>query len=89
MVADADKRKLDAMSRTHSHQGVIAVAAVRADDHAGFIAQQVEDRVVARLPLFYLLLGAQDAAEEQEGSSNYQNPFHSSIVLAATGACSA
>ena len=29
VVADADKRKLDAMSRTHSHQGVIAVAAVR------------------------------------------------------------
>ena len=30
VVADADKRKLDAMSRTHAHQGVIAVAAVRA-----------------------------------------------------------
>lgn len=29
VVADADKRKLDAMSRTHAHQGVIAVAAVR------------------------------------------------------------
>ncbi len=29
VVADADKRKLDNMSRTHSHQGVIAVAAVR------------------------------------------------------------
>ena len=26
---DADRRKLDAMSRTHSHQGVIALAAVR------------------------------------------------------------
>ena len=30
VVADADHRKLDAMSRTHAHQGVIAVAAVRA-----------------------------------------------------------
>ena len=30
VVADADKRKLDGMSRTHAHQGVIAVAAVRA-----------------------------------------------------------
>ena len=30
VVADADRRKLDAMSRTHSHQGVIAQAAVRA-----------------------------------------------------------
>ena len=29
VVADADKRKLDSMSLTHSHQGVIALAAVR------------------------------------------------------------
>lgn len=29
VVADADKRKLDGMSRTHAHQGVIAIAAVR------------------------------------------------------------
>ena len=29
VVVDADKRKLDAMSRTHAHQGVIALAAVR------------------------------------------------------------
>ena len=29
VVVDADKRKLDNMSRTHSHQGVIAQAAVR------------------------------------------------------------
>ena len=29
VVVDADKRKLDFMSRTHSHQGVIALAAVR------------------------------------------------------------
>ena len=29
VVVDADRRKLDAMSRTHAHQGVIAVAAVR------------------------------------------------------------
>ena len=29
MVVEADRRKLDAMSRTHSHQGVIALAAVR------------------------------------------------------------
>jgi 23S rRNA (guanosine2251-2'-O)-methyltransferase len=29
-VVDCDRRKLDAMSVTHSHQGVIAVAAVRA-----------------------------------------------------------
>ena len=29
VVADADKNKLDKMSRTNSHQGVIAVASVR------------------------------------------------------------
>lgn len=29
VVVDADKRKLDSMSITHSHQGVIALAAVR------------------------------------------------------------
>lgn len=29
VVVDADKRKLDGMSRTHAHQGVIALAAVR------------------------------------------------------------
>ena len=30
VVVDCDRRKLDAMSLTHAHQGVIAVAAVRA-----------------------------------------------------------
>lgn len=29
VVVDADKRKLDGMSRTHAHQGVIALAAMR------------------------------------------------------------
>ena len=29
MVVEADRRKLDGMSRTHAHQGVIALAAVR------------------------------------------------------------
>ena len=29
VVVDADKRKLDFMSRTHAHQGVIALASVR------------------------------------------------------------
>lgn len=29
VVVNADRRKLDEMSRTHAHQGVIAVAAVR------------------------------------------------------------
>ena len=30
VVVEADRRKLDAMSLTHSHQGIIAIAAVRA-----------------------------------------------------------
>ena len=30
VVVEADRRKLDAMSVTHSHQGIIAIAAVRA-----------------------------------------------------------
>ena len=29
VVVEADRRKLDGMSRTHAHQGVIAMAAVR------------------------------------------------------------
>ena len=29
VVVECDRRKLDGMSRTHSHQGVIALAAVR------------------------------------------------------------
>ena len=33
VVVEADKRKLDAMSRTHAHQGVIALSAVR--EYAG------------------------------------------------------
>ena len=33
VVVEADRRKLDAMSRTHAHQGVIALAAVR--EYAG------------------------------------------------------
>ena len=44
VVADADKRKLDAMSRTHSHQGVIAVAAVRAYATVEDILKIAEDR---------------------------------------------
>ncbi len=39
VVVEADRRKLDAMSRTHAHQGVIALAAVReyvsVDEHPG------------------------------------------------------
>ena len=49
VVVEADKRKLDAMSRTHAHQGVIALCAVR--EYAGVedILRLAEDRGEAPL----------------------------------------
>jgi 23S rRNA (guanosine2251-2'-O)-methyltransferase len=44
VVVDADKRKLDNMSRTHSHQGVIAVAAVREYVSVDDILQSARDK---------------------------------------------
>ena len=44
VVADADKRKLDGMSRTHAHQGVIAVAAVREYVSIEDILQAAKDK---------------------------------------------
>ena len=37
VVVEADRRKLDGMSRTHAHQGVIAVAAVLARQAPGIL----------------------------------------------------
>jgi len=44
VVVDADRRKLDFMSVTHSHQGVIALAAVREYSSIGDILKIAEDR---------------------------------------------
>lgn len=44
VVVDADRRKLDTMSRTHSHQGVIALAAVREYATVESILQDAESR---------------------------------------------
>ena len=44
MVVDADRRKLDGMSRTHAHQGVIAVAAVREYVSIEDILQAAKDK---------------------------------------------
>ena len=44
VVVDADKRKLDNMSRTHSHQGVIALAAVREYVSVETILQKAADK---------------------------------------------
>ena len=49
MVVNADRRKLDEMSRTHAHQGVIAVAAVRAYASIEDIFQRAEERGEAPL----------------------------------------
>ena len=44
VVVEVDRRKLDAMSATHSHQGVIAVAAVREYATVEQILQSAADR---------------------------------------------
>lgn len=44
VVVDADKRKLDSMSRTHSHQGVIALAEVREYASVEDILKVAEER---------------------------------------------
>ena len=49
VVVEADRRKLDAMSRTHAHQGVIALAAVREDVSVEDILRTAEDRGEAPL----------------------------------------
>ena len=49
VVVEADRRKLDAMSRTHAHQGVIALSAVREYATVEDILQTAEDRGEAPL----------------------------------------
>lgn len=49
VVVDADKRKLDSMSRTHAHQGVVAVAAVREYATVEDILQAARDKGEAPL----------------------------------------
>ena len=49
VVVEADKRKLDAMSRTHAHQGVIALCAVREYASVEDILQAAADKGEAPL----------------------------------------
>ena len=49
VVVEADRRKLDAMSRTHAHQGGIALAAVREYATVEQILQSAADRGEAPL----------------------------------------
>jgi 23S rRNA (guanosine2251-2'-O)-methyltransferase len=44
VVVEADRRKLDGMSRTHAHQGVIALAAVREYASVGDILKSAADK---------------------------------------------
>ena len=44
VVVEADRRKLDAMSRTHAHQGVIALSAVREYASVDDILQAAADK---------------------------------------------
>ena len=44
VVVEADRRKLDAMSRTHAHQGVVALAAVREYATVESILKSAADR---------------------------------------------
>ena len=44
VVVEADRRKLDNMSRTHAHQGIIAVAAVREYASVEDLLQAARDR---------------------------------------------
>lgn len=44
VVVEADRRKLDAMSRTHAHQGVIALAAVREYVSVGSILRAAAEK---------------------------------------------
>lgn len=49
VVVEADRRKLDAMSVTHAHQGVVAVAAVREYASVADILQAARDKGEAPL----------------------------------------
>ena len=49
VVVECDRRKLDGMSRTHSHQGVIALAAVREYASVADILQAARDKGEAPL----------------------------------------
>ena len=51
VVVEADRRKLDGMSRTHAHQGVIAQAAVRAYASVDDILNAARERGEAPLIL--------------------------------------
>ena len=90
VVVDADRRKLDAMSRTHAHQGVIALAAVREYATVEQILQSAADRGEA--PLLVVCdeisdphnLGAILRTAECAGAHGVIIPKRRSVGLTAT-----
>ncbi len=90
VVVDADRRKLDHMSRTHSHQGVIAVAAVREYATLEDILRRARDR--GEPPLIVLCdelsdphnLGAVIRTAECAGAHGVVIPKRRSAGLTAT-----
>ena len=90
VVVDADRRKLDAMSRTHAHQGVIAVAAVRAYATVEDILQAARDK--GEPPLLVVCdelsdphnLGAVIRTAECAGAHGVIIPKRRSVGLTAT-----
>ena len=90
VVADADKNKLDKMSRTHGHQGVIAVAAVREYVSVEDILQIARDK--GEQPLIVVCdelsdphnLGAILRSAECAGAHGVIIPKRRSVGLTAT-----
>ena len=92
VVVEADKRKLDAMSRTHAHQGVIALAAVREYVSVESILQSAADK--GEPPLLVICdeisdphnLGAIIRTAECAGAHGVIIPKRRSAGLSAVGA---
>ena len=90
VVVEADRRKLDGMSRTHAHQGVIAVAAVRAYATVEDILQAARDK--GEPPLLVVCdelsdphnLGAVIRTAECAGAHGVIIPKRRSVGLTAT-----
>ena len=89
VVVDADRRKLDNMSRTHAHQGVIALAAVREYVSVESILQAAEAK--GEKPLLVICdeisdhhnLGAIIRTAECAGAHGVVIPKHRSAGLTA------
>ena len=88
-ISEVDRRKLDAMSQTHAHQGVIAVAALRAYDTLESILEIAAER--GEKPLVVVCdeitdphnLGAIIRTAEAAGAHGVVVPKHRSAGMTA------